>query len=52
MNFIKTGDPNGAGLTAWPRMIPKRGAHMAFDEQSFHAAGPLRTEPCNLTDQL
>jgi para-nitrobenzyl esterase len=52
VNFIKTGDPNGAGLALWPRMIPKRAAHMAFEEQSFHAAGPLRTEPCNLTDQL
>ncbi|HEX4736512.1 MAG TPA: carboxylesterase family protein [Allosphingosinicella sp.] len=52
VNFVKTGDPNGAGLVAWPRFTPEGGAHMAFEEQSFHAAGPLRPQPCNLVDRL
>jgi para-nitrobenzyl esterase len=52
VNFVKTGDPNGAGLAAWPRFTPDDGAHMAFEEQSFHAAGPLRPQPCNLVDRL
>jgi para-nitrobenzyl esterase len=52
VNFIKTGDPNGAGLAAWPRFTAEAREHMAFEEQSFHAAGPLRPQPCNLTDRL
>jgi carboxylesterase type B len=52
VNFVKTGDPNGAGLAAWPRYAPAGGAHIAFEEQSFHAAGPLRQRPCNLLDRL
>jgi para-nitrobenzyl esterase len=52
VNFVKTGDPNGAGLAAWPRYTPEAGAHMAFEEQSFHAAAPLRPRPCDLLDRL
>lgn len=52
VNFVKTGDPNGAGMAAWPRFTPEGGAHMAFEEQSFHAAAPLRPQPCNLLDRL
>jgi para-nitrobenzyl esterase len=52
VNFVKSGDPNGAGLAQWPRFTTESGGHMAFEEQSFHAAGPLRPQPCNLTDRL
>ncbi|HEX5184425.1 MAG TPA: carboxylesterase family protein [Allosphingosinicella sp.] len=52
VNFIKTGDPNGAGLAQWPRFTTQSHAHIAFEEQSFHAAGPLRPRPCDLTDRL
>jgi para-nitrobenzyl esterase len=52
VNFVKTGDPNGAGLATWPRFTREGAAHMAFEEQSFHAAGPLRPQPCNLTDRF
>jgi para-nitrobenzyl esterase len=52
VNFVKMGDPNGAGLAPWPRFTTGGGAHMAFEEQSFHAAGPLRPRPCNLTGEL
>ncbi|HEY0413045.1 MAG TPA: carboxylesterase family protein [Allosphingosinicella sp.] len=51
VNFIKTGDPNGAGLAPWPRFA-EGGATIAFEEAGFHAAGPLRPRPCNLTDAL
>ncbi|HEY1605575.1 MAG TPA: carboxylesterase family protein [Allosphingosinicella sp.] len=52
VDFVKTGDPNGSGLAAWPRFTAQNGRHIAFEEQSFHAAGPLRPRPCNLTDRL
>jgi para-nitrobenzyl esterase len=52
VNFVKTGDPNGAGPASWPRFTPDGGAHIVFEEQSFHAAGPLRPQPCNLVDRL
>jgi para-nitrobenzyl esterase len=50
--FVKSGDPNGTGLAQWPRFTPQGGAHMAFEEQAFHAAGPLRPKPCDLLDRL
>jgi para-nitrobenzyl esterase len=52
VQFVKTGDPNGAGTAPWPRFTPEGGAYMVFEEQSFHAAGPLRPQPCNLVDRL
>ncbi|MDB5692430.1 MAG: carboxylesterase [Alphaproteobacteria bacterium] len=52
VNFIKTGDPNGSGLAQWPRFTPEGGAHMMFEDSSFRAAGPLRPQPCGLTDRL
>ena len=52
VQFVKTGDPNGPGLTAWPRFTANGGAHMTFEENSFRAAGPLRPQPCALMDRL
>jgi para-nitrobenzyl esterase len=52
VNFIKTGNPNGAGLASWPRYAAGGGPHMVFEEQSFHAGDLLRRQPCNLTDTL
>ena len=32
LQFMKTGDPNGKGLTAWPRYTPARGETMILDD--------------------
>lgn len=32
LQFMKTGDPNGAGLPSWPRYTSARGETMALDD--------------------
>ncbi len=43
-NFAKTGNPNGRGLTGWPKFNPARTDLMMFspDEGPFVTADPLR----------
>ena len=41
-NFARTGDPNGAGLPAWPRYDDGGGRVMHLDETLRDAADPLR----------
>jgi para-nitrobenzyl esterase len=33
INFARTGNPNSAGLPAWPEFTPKNGAVMIFDNR-------------------
>ena len=49
LNFAKTGDPNGAGLPAWPRFDPTARAYLEFttDNGPVAKAG-LRQEVCDL----
>jgi para-nitrobenzyl esterase len=38
-NFARSGDPNGAGLTTWPRFHVKRQQVMRFGDET--EAGPV-----------
>ena len=40
LNFAKTGDPNGAGLPAWPRYEPAKDQLMLFRSDGVAAATP------------
>jgi len=48
VNFVTTGQPNGAGLTAWPAYDPGERRYMAFDQDGPVAKSNLRRAICDL----
>ena len=52
INFIKSGDPNGAGLAAWPRFSAEQPLHALFFDTGLTAEPPVHAEACKLTDAL
>ncbi|GAA0250569.1 carboxylesterase/lipase family protein [Rhodanobacter caeni] len=50
INFIKTGDPDGAGLPPWPRYMPDTGAHVDMGPDGVHAGTHLGGSICDLFD--
>ena len=52
LNFIRSGDPNGAGLPPWPRFERNRPAHVRFTDSGVTPLGALRPEVCSLDDRI
>ncbi|MEH3048460.1 carboxylesterase/lipase family protein [Sphingomonas adhaesiva] len=50
-NFVKTGDPNGATLPAWPA-YGAQGAYLALDATGARPASGLRADICQWTNRL
>ncbi|MEZ4699969.1 MAG: carboxylesterase family protein [Rhodothermales bacterium] len=42
LNFMRTGDPNGGGLPAWPAFTPEQGEVMVLDDESAVMNDPDR----------
>jgi para-nitrobenzyl esterase len=45
-NFAKNGDPNGPGVSPWPRFTTKDGAYLHLNGSGIRADTRLRTEAC------
>ena len=52
INFIRTGDPNGADLPRWPTFTSSAQQHVLFDAKGVTVEGPLRPQLCSLEDRL
>ena len=52
LNFIRSGDPNGPGLTRWPRFTASGRRHVLFSDAGVTLAGPLRPEICSLLNRI
>jgi len=46
INFARTGDPNGNGLTQWPRYDVQQRAYLAFTKHGQSVGRDLRSEVC------
>lgn len=47
-NFAKTGDPNGAGLPAWPKFAPDTRSYIQFTDAGPVAKQGLKRATCDL----
>lgn len=52
LNFIRTGNPNGAGLPHWPRLTSAAPQHVLFSDSGLTLKGPLRSQICPLLDRI
>lgn len=51
-NFVKTGNPNGAGLPVWPGYTTATKRHVLFDKAGVTPGSDLRGEICRLRDAI
>ncbi len=49
-NFMRKGDPNGAGLPQWPK-FSDRAAYLSLEPEAIKAAYGLRSAVCKLANQ-
>ena len=52
INFIRTGDPNGAGLPQWPRFTTAQPLHALFSDSGVAMEGPVHAEACSWMERL
>ena len=52
LNFIRSGDPNGAGQPQWPRYTSSQPTHVLFSDAGVTPQAPLRPEVCSLLDRI
>jgi len=52
INFIRSGDPNGAGLPQWPRFTNSKSPHALFNDAGVTPEDPVHADVCSLTERL
>jgi para-nitrobenzyl esterase len=52
INFARTGDPNGAAPSRWPRFTPDNPQHVRFDSKGVTVEAALHPQLCAMENRL